>query len=801
MKNLLILTAFFLFSISFLQAQAPQSFNYQAVARDADNNPYQNTTLGIRISLVRDNPNGASDFIEEHQVLTSDLGVFTLQIGKGIPFIGNLTNVDWGSHSYYLQVEMDPSGGTNYLDMGVTQLLSVPYALYAGTAGDDEDDLDTDPTNEIQTITLNGNNLSLSGGGGLVILPEDSDNQTLNLQGTTLLITDGNGVDLSSLQDGNEDADADPANELQALSFDITTNELSLSNGNSISIPTGGTDADANPLNEIQSLTLNGNILTLSEDGGSVNLSGLQDGVNDADSNPTNEIQNISKSGNTVTLSNGGGSFTDAVNDADANASNELQNITLSGNALTLSNGGGTVQLPSGGSSLWSENEEGIDYSEGNVGINTDAPFSALEVYNDESDFEAGYFYISNSNNDYSALAGITEGTGSGILGSSSGDGPGGFFENNDDSKLALQTGFGSVGIGTDEADARMEIKHNSTSSDPTLLLRESANDFARLDFRNTFNGNKKWSVEGYLGNSEDNSKLNFQYKEDGYVGQDRMTILGNGNVGIDNDDPDQALVIGKNIGEGWNIPAITVGNNAGGAIQVGNDEYSVSIDAAEPYNRIASNSPDGFGLAEVEMRTAGMAIGESPGSPGGYMLAVVHEDYGFLIEREGTFNNWEFYAVDNPNYNLNLFSGGLYRGEFDGTTGEYFSVSDRSLKQNIKPMEGVLDKVMKLETSRYEYKDNNPIKKQSIGFIAQDVKKLFPELVSVSEDKRSEGTHAVNYAGFGTVAIKAIQEQQTQIDSLSAENENLKAEMAEQKKKAEELEARLARLEKLLEK
>ena len=278
---------------------------------------------------------------------------------------------------------MDPSGGTNYLDMGVSQLLSVPYALYAGAAGDDENDLDTDPLNEIQTITLNGNHLSLSGGGGLVILPEDSDNQTLNLQGTTLLITDGNGVDLSALQDGNEDADADPSNELQALSFDITTNELSLSNGNSISIPTGGTDADANPLNEIQTLNLNGNTLTLSDDGGSVDLSAIQDGVNDADSNPTNEIQTINKIGSIVTLSNGGGSFTDSVNDADASPFNEIQNISLSGNALTLSNGGGTVQLPSEGSSLWSENEEGIDYSEGNVGINTAAPYSALEVYND----------------------------------------------------------------------------------------------------------------------------------------------------------------------------------------------------------------------------------------------------------------------------------------------------------------------------------------------------------------------------------------------------------------------------------
>ncbi|MCB0653264.1 MAG: tail fiber domain-containing protein [Saprospiraceae bacterium] len=794
MKKLFTISALFFFFLSFIQAQSPQAFNYQAVARDANNNPYLNTTLSLRISLLRNSEFGITDFSERHLVTTSDLGVFTLNIGKGTVLTGIFDAVDWASHSYYLKVEMDPSGGTNYLDMGVSQLLSVPYALYARESGDGETDYDTDPENEIQSLSLNGNALILSNGGGFVTLPEDMDNQTLTVSGTNLIIEHGNTVDLSVLQDGVTDADADPENELQTLSFDITTNELSLSNGNTISIPTGGTDADANPLNELQNLSLDGSILTLSDDGGSVDLSILQDGVTDADANPYNEIQTLSKSGNTVTLSNGGGSFVDDVTDADSNPQNELQQLSLNANILSLSNGGGSVELPTDeASSLWSENDSGIDYPSGNVGINTTTPYAALEVYNDDSDWEAGYFYLSNTANGYSALAGITEGSGSGVSGTSLGEGAGGFFENDNDNNLALQTGAGRVGIGTDEADGRMEIYHNSTPSDPTLLLREEANDYARLDFKNTFNGNKKWSIGGYAGSSDYSSKLSFQFKQDGYAGQDHLTILGDGFVGIGNTNPDQSLVVGQNIGTGWSIPAITVGDNTGGAIEVGNSQYSLSIDAASPYNRIASTSPDGFGLGEIEMRTSGIAIGESPGSPAGYMMALVHEDYGLLIERAGTSNNWEIYAVDNPNHNLSLFSNGYFRGEFDGTSGEYYSVSDRNLKQNINPIGNVLDQVMQLKASRYQYKDNNPGQKQSIGFIAQDVQQLFPELVTVSEDKRSEGIHAVNYAGFSILAIKAIQEQQTQIEALNAELEA-------QKKKAEALEARLVRLERLLE-
>ncbi len=98
----------------------------------------------------------------------------------------------------------------------------------------------------------------------------------------------------------NDDADADPSNEIQLLSFDAETNKLSISNGNSIAIPTGGTDADADPANEIQTLTKSGNQIILSKEGGSVT-----DEVNDADADPANELQTLSVLGDQLTISSG----------------------------------------------------------------------------------------------------------------------------------------------------------------------------------------------------------------------------------------------------------------------------------------------------------------------------------------------------------------------------------------------------------------------------------------------------------------------------------------------------------------
>ncbi|MCB2205769.1 hypothetical protein KQI65_13570 [bacterium] len=112
-------------------AQSPTLMNYQGVARDLDGTVLQDRELSLRISILQDGPNGSAVYTERHSVVTNDFGMFTLQVGAGDLRQGALDALPWGENSYWLQVEMDENGGTDYSLLGSSQLLSVPYAFHA----------------------------------------------------------------------------------------------------------------------------------------------------------------------------------------------------------------------------------------------------------------------------------------------------------------------------------------------------------------------------------------------------------------------------------------------------------------------------------------------------------------------------------------------------------------------------------------------------------------------------------------------------------------------------------------------
>lgn len=126
-----------LFCLS-LQAQAPQAVCYQAVAKDANGNDLFDKAIKIRASIIRGNPNGIADWIELHDVTTDQFGLFSLEIGKGIYAGGfqlDFKNVPWHKNKFYLRIEMDAAGGSNFTNLGTTQILSVPYSLFSEKAG------------------------------------------------------------------------------------------------------------------------------------------------------------------------------------------------------------------------------------------------------------------------------------------------------------------------------------------------------------------------------------------------------------------------------------------------------------------------------------------------------------------------------------------------------------------------------------------------------------------------------------------------------------------------------------------
>jgi hypothetical protein len=116
-------------------AQVPQKFNYQGIARDAKGNPLGEKQLALKISVLPTVDATVADYVETQQVSTNEFGLYTLQIGGGTPLLGDMKTVKWETGNKYIQVAIDPLGGTQYEVVGTTQLLSVPYAIYADKAG------------------------------------------------------------------------------------------------------------------------------------------------------------------------------------------------------------------------------------------------------------------------------------------------------------------------------------------------------------------------------------------------------------------------------------------------------------------------------------------------------------------------------------------------------------------------------------------------------------------------------------------------------------------------------------------
>ncbi len=113
-------------------AQIPQGISYQAIALNGSGNPVVSSNVGLRLSVLNASATGTVVYSETHTKTTSAQGLFNLVIGQGTVGAGSFANINWATGTKFLKVEMDAAGGTNYILVGTTQLLSVPYALTAG---------------------------------------------------------------------------------------------------------------------------------------------------------------------------------------------------------------------------------------------------------------------------------------------------------------------------------------------------------------------------------------------------------------------------------------------------------------------------------------------------------------------------------------------------------------------------------------------------------------------------------------------------------------------------------------------
>ena len=114
-----------------LQAQSPEKISYQAIVRAADNSLVSNSPVGIRIIIRQGSVNGSAAYEEAHTANTNMNGLVSIDIGTGDQLNGKFASIAWENGPFFIETQVDPAGGTNYGIIGVSQLLSVPYALYA----------------------------------------------------------------------------------------------------------------------------------------------------------------------------------------------------------------------------------------------------------------------------------------------------------------------------------------------------------------------------------------------------------------------------------------------------------------------------------------------------------------------------------------------------------------------------------------------------------------------------------------------------------------------------------------------
>ena len=135
MKNPILTIAFVLVSATLL-AQSPQGITHQAVIRDTGNELVTNVEIGIQISILQGSPTGTVVYSETHTPTSNAHGLITFIIGQAEEKTGSFDDINWSEGPYFLKTEADPAGGTDYSITGVTQFLSVPYALHAGSSDD-----------------------------------------------------------------------------------------------------------------------------------------------------------------------------------------------------------------------------------------------------------------------------------------------------------------------------------------------------------------------------------------------------------------------------------------------------------------------------------------------------------------------------------------------------------------------------------------------------------------------------------------------------------------------------------------
>lgn len=739
MKAKLLLSLIFSFFFYLLSAQVPQGFNYQAMATDASGNPLKSTTLQVKLSILSDTVVPTVIWEELHStVKTKSNGVFSIVLGSGVrqntSAVASFNAINWKTGARFIKTQIYYQNA--WKSMGSAKLWSVPYAMVADNF-----------TGSMNKLSLRGTTNPTDT--AAIFEVKNKTGQTVFAvysEGVRVYVDDGakgskGGFSIGGFGTDNKGTPSQPYLKVYRDSTKIFVKDAAKGAKGGFSIG-GFTNAKGSSGNFMD---LTPNNYFIGQNSGKNNTTGLYNsfvGYRSGNKNTTGSSNTFF--GDSTGLNNTSGSYNVFMGkDAGYSNVNSKSNVFIGEGAGKMSKHTATYE------SSW------------NVAIGTLAGYYNNGNYNVFLGQESGYYNERGSQN-------VFIGTGAG------------YYNDTASYNIAIGTSAGYNNMGTagvfignfagfanEDASFNVLIGNNAgqatTTGEKNVVLGSDAGYSNTTGTYNTFLGNLSgadnitggWNI--YVGNSAgEHATGNYN------------TVMGN--IAGRKITSDYNTMIGFQSG----IMTTTGAGNAFFGHQSGHENITGTHNtylgpSAGYYNTGgSSNVMIGFEAGAYEYGSNKLVIANSSSSVPSTSSLI----YGDFLSGQLRLNATVGVATA-PSL-LYKFSVGGY---IIGTA--YYTSSDIRLKQNVKSIEseGIIEKVKDLGVIKYNYTDEvtkgDPLTgSTSIGIIAQEIEKSFPELVKTDD----RGYKAVNYDGLTAILLQAIKDQQKEIDLLKTEVELLKA-------------------------
>ena len=837
MKKQLFFLFLLLSSLAF--SQAPEGINYQAVIRSGSGVLVANTTVAIRVQVRQTTATGTVIYQERHSVLTSAQGLINMVIGAGIPQVGTFNGINWGMGPYFVNLGVDIANGITYQDYGTQQLMSVPYALYAKTSGNQLNQWRYGNTVPPSTLGSFGD-FYLDVITGNVYYKNNNTTWILtgNIKGpvgpagATGLTGPTGATGTTGLTGPAGPAGATGANGSNGKNTLVkTTTEAAGANCSTGGVKIEyGLDANNNGILELSEINAtltkyvcNGAVGAT----GPIGLTGLT-GATGA----TGPIGPIGLTGATgpigLTGPIGATGPIGPIGLTGATGPTGLTGATGATGAIGLTGATGATgpQGTPGSLNAWSLT--------GNAGTN---PITNYIGTTDAQDWA-----VKTNNFERMRL------TSSGLLGIGTNGPLGKFHLNNDiigaDSSFII-TGSGNVGIGTTNPLGKFHIidgagsfyrdfggttwisrntgnilfltnTSNSTTSTSMITFRRGnglGNHAALLSSSDGVDGIKSlsfyiggitrqiWNANGNVGIGTTNPLGIFHVSND-FIGEDSSFIFTNGGkLGVGTTNPLSKMhIVGGSTSE--NVAMTIEDNNSGfhnGAIimksthftsnkrangiffynQQGQNEWFIG----RPYSDNAITRPNDeivFQRLTTNVHNdASSALTDGGGNPTGTVRFLV-------IKNDGKVG----IGTDSPDVLLSVNGNASKQGG-----GSWATFSDRRVKSDINPFKDGLNVLMKLNPVTYKYNEKSgytDVNKSFVGFIAQDIELVAPYMVNLFDDSNGPSglsdKRQFDESALNKILVNAVKEQQAIINIQNQKIEALEKDLLELKQLIKEL-------------